>query len=202
MAIYLHHGDLPDTVRFTDSVAVDSETMGLHLHRDRLCLVQLSAGDGDAHLVRIIPGTEPNNLKALFTDPTVTKIFHFARFDVAKIKVDLGVDCAPVYCTKIVSKLCRTNTDRHGLKNLCFDLLGVSLSKEQQTSDWGADTFSAEQQQYAANDVLYLHDLKVKLDALLEREGRHHLAEACFDFLPTRCALDIAGWDEQDIFTH
>jgi ribonuclease D len=202
MAIYLHHGDLPDTVRFTDSVAVDSETMGLHLHRDRLCLVQLSAGNGDAHLVRIIPGTEPNNLKALFTDPTVTKIFHFARFDVAKIKVDLGVDCAPVYCTKIVSKLCRTNTDRHGLKNLCFDLLGVSLSKEQQTSDWGADTFSAEQQQYAANDVLYLHDLKVKLDALLEREGRHHLAEACFDFLPTRCALDIAGWDEQDIFTH
>lgn len=202
MAIFLHHGDLPATVRFAGSVAVDTETMGLNLNRDRLCLVQLSAGDGDAHLVKILPGVDAPNLKALIADPAVLKIFHFARFDVAMLKKNLGVDCAPVYCTKIASKLCRTNTDRHGLKDLCRDLLGVELSKEQQTSDWGAAEPSPEQQQYAANDVLHLHKLKEKLDALLAREGRAGLAAACHAFLATRAALDLAGWDDVDIFAH
>jgi len=202
MAIFLHHGDLPDTVTFSGSVAVDSETMGLHLHRDRLCLVQLSAGDGDAHLVRIIKGTDPKNLKAVLSDPSLTKIFHYARFDVAKVKADLGIACTPIFCTKIASKLCRTNTDRHGLKNLCMDLLGISLSKEQQTSDWGAESFSEDQQQYAANDVLHLHKLKEVLEGLLAREGRRHIADACFEFLATRAELDLAGWGDEDIFSH
>lgn len=202
MAIFLHHGDLPATVRFAGSVAVDTETMGLNLNRDRLCLVQLSAGDGDAHLVKILPGVDAPNLKAVIVDPAVLKIFHFARFDVAMLKKNLGVDCAPVYCTKIASKLCRTNTDRHGLKDLCRDLLGVELSKEQQTSDWGAPDPTPEQQQYAANDVLHLHKLKDKLDALLAREGRAELAAACHAFLATRAALDLAGWDDVDIFAH
>jgi ribonuclease D len=202
MAIFLHHGDLPATVRFTGSVAVDTETMGLNLQRDRLCLVQLSAGDGDAHLVKIAPGVDAPNLKALFADASVVKIFHYARFDVGMIKRNLGVDCAPVFCTKIASKLCRTNTDRHGLKDLCRDLLGVELSKEQQTSDWGAPAPSAAQQQYAANDVLYLHELKAKLEALLAREGRTELALATIAFLNTRAALDLAGWADEDIFTH
>jgi ribonuclease D len=202
MAIFLHQGDLPESVRFSGSVAVDTETMGLNLQRDRLCLAQLSGGDGDAHLVRIVPGVDAVNLKAVFADPKLLKIFHFARFDVAMIKRHLGVDCAPVYCTKIASKLCRTNTDRHGLKDICRDLLGIELSKEQQTSDWGAAEFSAEQQQYAANDVLHLHRLKEKLDALLLREGRADLAHACFGFLGTRAALDLAGWAENDIFAH
>ncbi len=202
MTIFLHHGDLPETVRFSGFVAVDTETMGLNPHRDRLCLAQLSAGDDDAHLVRIVAGVDPINLKAVFADAALTKIFHFARFDIAMIEKNLGVRCAPVYCTKIASKLCRTNTDRHGLKDICRDLLGVELSKEQQTSDWGAADFSAEQQQYAANDVLHLHRLKERLDALLAREGRAALAEACFDFLGTRAALDLAGWTENDIFAH
>ncbi len=202
MAIFLHHGDLPASVSFRGSVAVDTETMGLNLNRDRLCLVQLSAGDGDAHLVRILPGTPAPNLVALLADPALLKIFHFARFDVAMLKKNLGVDCAPVYCTKIASKLCRTNTDRHGLKDLCRDLLGVELSKEQQTSDWGAPEPSAEQQHYAAADVLHLHALKDKLDALLAREGRAELAAACHTFLATRAALDLAGWDDVDVFAH
>jgi len=176
--------------------------MGLKLHRDRLCLVQLSAGDGDAHLVRIAPGVETPNLKALFADANVVKIFHYARFDVGMIKRNLGVDCAPVFCTKIASKLCRTNTDRHGLKDLCRDLLGVEPSTEQQTSDWGAPEPSAAQQQYAANDVLYLHELKAKLEALLAREGRTELALATIAFLNTRAALDLAGWPDEDIFAH
>lgn len=202
MAIFLHHGDLPASVSFRGSVAVDTETMGLNLNRDRLCLVQLSAGDGDAHLVRILPGTPAPHLVALLADPALLKIFHFARFDVAMLKKNLGVDCAPVYCTKIASKLCRTNTDRHGLKDLCRDLLGVELSKEQQTSDWGAPEPSAEQQHYAAADVLHLHALKDKLDALLAREGRAELAAACHTFLATRAALDLAGWDDVDVFAH
>ncbi|MBN2751781.1 MAG: ribonuclease D, partial [Rhodospirillaceae bacterium] len=199
MTIFLHYGDLPETVRFTGSVAVDTETMGLNPHRDRLCLVQLSAGDGDAHLVKITGGTDPVHLKAVLADPALLKIFHFARFDVAMIAQNLGVDCAPVFCTKIASKLCRTNTDRHGLKDLCRDLLDVTLSKEQQTSDWGAPTPSPDQQQYAANDVLYLHRLKEKLDVLLDREGRRTLADSCFGFLGTRAALDLSGWPDEDI---
>ncbi|MGE4529500.1 MAG: ribonuclease D [Rhodospirillaceae bacterium] len=202
MAIFLHHGDLPEGVRFSGSIAVDTETMGLNLHRDRLCLVQISAGDGDAHLVKIAPGVDPVRLKAVLADPAILKIFHFARFDVAMIARHLGVSCAPVFCTKIASKLCRTNTDRHGLKDICRDLLGVELSKEQQTSDWGAPDPTEEQQKYAANDVLYLHQLKDKLSALLEREGRRALADACFGFLAARAALDLSGWADEDIFAH
>jgi ribonuclease D len=198
----LHHGDIPADLHFGESVAVDTETMGLSLVRDRLCVVQLSAGDGTAHLVKLGRDYDCPNLKRLLADPKVLKIFHFARFDVAMIKRSLGVDCAPIYCTKIASKLCRTNTDRHGLKDLCFNLLGVEISKEQQTSDWGADTLTDQQQAYAAQDVLYLHRLKGVLDGLLAREGRADLAAACFDFLPTRGALDLAGWDEVDIFAH
>jgi len=202
MTISLHHGDLPENVRFSGSIAVDTETMGLNLHRDRLCLVQISAGDGNAHLVKIAPGVDPVHLKAVLADPAILKIFHYARFDVAMIAQNLGVSCAPVFCTKIASKLCRTNTDRHGLKDLCRDLLGVVLDKEQQTSDWGAPNPTEAQQQYAANDVLYLHQLKDKLEALLEREGRRALADACFGFLSARAALDLSGWADEDIFAH
>ncbi len=203
MAIELHEGDLPDTVRFGAAVAVDTETMGLNPHRDRLCLVQLSGGNGDCHIVRLKKGQyDARNLKALMADPAVTKIFHFARFDVAAIKRFLGVVPTPLYCTKIASRLCRTFTDRHGLKDLCKDLLGVELSKEQQTSDWGAAELSQAQLKYAANDVLHLHALRAKLDELLAREGRRELAEACFKFLPTRAELDLAGWPEEDIFAH
>ncbi|WP_142849020.1 ribonuclease D [Telmatospirillum sp. J64-1] len=203
MSISYHRGDLPAGIDFGDMVAVDSETMGLNLHRDRLCVVQLSAGDGTAHVVHL-----PNrvydcpNLKALLANPAVTKLFHFGRFDIAILQRHLGVVCAPVFCTKIASKLVRTNTDRHGLKDLCRDLLGVELSKQQQTSDWGADSLTDEQLAYAASDVLYLHALKAKLDVLLDREGRRDLAQACFDFLPGRAALDLNGWEEQDIFAH
>lgn len=200
--IILHKGDLPADVHFFESVAVDTETMGLNLHRDRLCLVQLGDGRGNAHLVQIIPGRDCPNLKALLTDANILKIFHFARFDVAKIYHDLGVMTAPVYCTKIASKLCRTSTSSHGLKNLCADLLGVSLSKEQQTSDWGASDLSEEQCAYAANDVLYLHALKEKLDILLKREGRYELAHSCFDFLGARAQLDLLSFDAPDIFEH
>ncbi len=203
MAIELHEGDLPDTVKFGTAVAVDTETMGLNPHRDRLCLVQMSGGDGNCHIVRLKKGQyDARNLKALLADPAVTKIFHFARFDVAAIKRFLGVVPTPLYCTKIASRLSRTFTDRHGLKDLCKDLLNVELSKEQQTSDWGAAELSQAQLKYAANDVLYLHALRGKLDELLAREGRRELAEACFRFLPTRAELDLAGWPEEDVFAH
>ncbi|WP_262693506.1 ribonuclease D [Kordiimonas aquimaris] len=203
MAIYFHEGDLPDNLSFTGSVAVDSETMGLNPHRDRLCVVQLSAGDGDAHLVRFKKGAyDAPNLKALMTNPDVVKIFHFARFDVAVMKQYLGVQTAPIYCTKIASKLVRTYTDRHGLKDLCAELAGVTLDKQQQSSDWGADEISEAQMSYAASDVLYLHKLKNKLDMMLEREGRTMIAEAAFAFLATRADMDLAGFYEMDIFSH
>lgn len=203
MAIILHEGDLSTGVSFGDTVAIDTETMGLNPHRDRLCLVQLSAGDGDAHLVRFRKNAyDAPNLKALLTDQAVTKLFHFGRFDVAMLLRYLGVVGAPVYCTKIASKLVRTFTDRHSLRDLCKDLAGVEISKEQQTSDWGADHLSEQQMAYAASDVLHLHVIRGKLDEMLAREGRTELAQACFDFLPTRAALDLAGWANIDIFQH
>ena len=203
MAIQLHEGDLPAKIDLGDCVAVDTETMGLDARRDRLCLVQLSAGDGDCHIVRFSPGVfDAPNLSALLADPAVTKLFHFARFDLAMIRRHLGVVCAPVYCTKIASKMTRTYTDRHGLKDLCRDLLGVELSKQQQSSDWGAPELTREQLAYAASDVLHLHALREKLDIILNREGRTALAEACFGFLPTRGALDLLGWNAPDIFEH
>jgi len=201
--IHLHRGDLPDGLAFGNSVAVDSETMGLQTGRDRLCLLQLSAGDGVCHLVQFAKDDyNAPNLKRLLTDPQVTKIFHFARFDLAAIQHHLGVVCAPVYCTKIASKLARTYTDRHGLKDLCRELLGNELSKQQQSSDWGAETLTEEQLRYAASDVLYLHELRARLDGMLAREGRQDLADACFAFLPQRAALDLAGWNDVDIFAH
>ena len=200
--IHVHEGDLPASVSFGSSVAVDSETLGLKPHRDRLCVVQLSAGDGSAHLVQLSQtGYDAPNLKALMADPGVLKIFHYARFDVAVIKHYLGVDTQPIYCTKIASKLSRTYTDRHGLKDITSELLGIELSKQQQSSDWAAARLSQQQQAYAASDVLHLHKLKDRLDAMLEREGRTHLAQAAFDFLPTRASLDLAGF-EDDIFAH
>jgi ribonuclease D len=203
MAITFHEGDLPPDISFGDTVAIDTETMGLNPHRDRLCLVQLSAGDGDAHLVRFQKNSyDAPNLKALMTDPTVTKLFHYGRFDVAMMLRYLGVVSAPVYCTKIASKLVRTYTDRHSLRDLCRDLAGVEISKEQQSSDWGADHLSEQQMSYAASDVLHLHVIRKQLDEMLAREGRTELARACFDFLPTRAALDLAGWSEVDIFHH
>ena len=203
MAIYFHEGDLPKTVQLGDVIAVDTETMGLNPHRDRLCLVQLSAGDGNAHLVRFKKDQyNAPNLKKLLKDPEVLKIYHFARFDLAVLKRHLAIACRPVYCTRTASKLVRTYTDRHGLKDLCKELLGVDLSKQQQSSDWGAETLSQEQLVYAASDVLYLHALRARLDTLLLREGRKEVAEACFDFLPTRAELDLLGWAENDIFAH
>ncbi len=203
MAIHLHRGDLPADVKFTGSVAVDSETMGLNPHRDQLCVVQLSSGDGDAHLVVMDRATyDAPNLTALMADPDVLKIFHFARFDVAVMKKYLGVDTAPIYCTKIASKLVRTYTDRHGLKDLCRELVGVSLDKQQQSSDWGSGNLSVEQQKYAASDVLYLHAMMDRLDEMLAREGRTDLAQSCFNFLATRTELDLLGWSEVDIFSH
>ena len=201
---FLHEGDLPDGVLAgASSVAVDSETMGLVLGRDPLCVVQLSAGDGDAHVVRLSrPGYDAPNLKRLLTDPAVTKIFHFGRFDIAMFLLHLGVVTAPVYCTKIASKLARTYTDRHGLKDLVKEVLNVDISKTQQSSDWGAPQLTPEQVAYAASDVTSLHALRNKLDVMLEREGRDGLAKACFDFLPHRAALDVAGWPEVDIFAH
>ncbi|WP_316976109.1 ribonuclease D [Shumkonia mesophila] len=201
--IEVHRGDLPAGVDFGQVVAVDTETMGLNPHRDRLCVVQLSAGDGVCHLVHFPTASyDAPRLKALMADPAVTKIFHFARFDLAVMRRYLGVVCQPVYCTKIAAKLTRTFTDRHGLKDLCKDLLGIELSKEQQSSDWGAETLTAEQVKYAARDVLYLHELRTRLDRVLAREGRTELAQACFQFLPFRAALDLGGWDEPDIFRH
>lgn len=202
MSITLHHGDIPADLTFGDAVAVDTETMGLSLVRDRLCVVQLSSGDGTAHVVQLTRDYDCPNLKRLLADPAVLKIFHFARFDLAMIRRSLGVVCAPVWCTKIASKLARTNTDRHGLKDLSRDVIGVEISKEQQTSDWGAETLTEQQLAYAAQDVLHLHRLRAALQVLLAREGRSALAEQCFAFLPTRAALDLAGWDEVDIFAH
>lgn len=203
MDIKLHHNDLPDGLDLGNRVAVDTETMGLNTARDRLCLVQLSAGDETCHLVQFAVGAyDAPNLKGLLGDPAVTKLFHFARFDLATIQHYLGVTCRPVYCTKVASKLARTFTDRHSLRDLCRELLGVDLSKQQQSSDWGAASLSDEQLRYAASDVLYLHRLKVILDDMLEREGRRDLAQACFDFLPSRAALDLAGWGEADILAH
>jgi ribonuclease D len=206
--IHLHKHDLPADLRFGAAVAIDTETMGLDPRRDRLCLVQLSAGDGTAHCVQIIPpslggrGGDCPNLKRLLEDPAVLKIFHFARFDVAALYNALGVAVAPVVCTKIAAKLVRTFTDRHGLKDLCRELLGVELSKQQQSSDWGAPDLTPEQLTYAASDVLHLHALWARLEALLVREGRLELAQACFRFLPTRGRLDLLGYEDPDIFSH
>ena len=203
MAVHLHQFDLPDDVSFADQVAVDTETTGLDLNRDRLCVVQLSAGDGDAHLVHFPrPEYKAPNLCRLLANENVTKLFHFARFDVAMLGQAMNVICRPVYCTKIASKLVRTYTDRHGLKDLCRELLGVDLSKQQQSSDWGADELSSQQLDYAANDVLHLHHLHGVLQDMLAREGRDHLAQASFDYLPIRAELDLAGWSETDIFSH
>lgn len=200
--ITVFQGDLPDNINFGECVAIDTETMGLNLTRDRLCLVQIGDGQGNAYLVQIQKGIDCPHLKKLLTNEKILKIFHFARFDVAKILNDLNVIVTPVYCTKIASKLCRTSTSSHGLKSLCFDLLGVSLQKEQQTSDWGSSVLTQEQENYAANDVLYLHQLKEKLDKLLKREGRYELAIDCFSFLPVRAKLDLLSFNEPDIFEH
>ena len=203
MTIRLHRGDLPDLSRYGREVAVDTETMGLDPHRDRLCVIQLSAGDGSADVVQLPQGaTEAPNLVQLLADPAVTKIFHYARFDVAALKQRFGVVTGPVYCTKIASRLVRTYTDRHGLKDLVRELLNIDLSKQQQSSDWGAEKLSDAQLDYAASDVLYLHDLKRHLDRMLQREGRAPLAAACFEFLEHRIDLDLQGWDEVDIFAH
>jgi ribonuclease D len=203
MTVRLHRGDLPDLSRYGREVAIDTETMGLHPHRDRLCVIQLSPGDGSADVVQMPAevGHAPN-LEKLLTDPAVTKIFHYARFDVAVLKHRFGVVTGPIYCTKIASKLVRTYTDRHGLKDLCKELLNVDLSKQQQSSDWGAEKLSEAQLEYAASDVLYLHDIKRHLERMMSREGRTALAESCFRFLPTRIELDLLGWDETDIFAH
>ncbi len=201
--IKLHTGDLPAGLSFGSAVAVDTETLGLNPQRDRLCLVQLSAGDGVAHLVQIAAGqTQAPCLKALLEDAAVTKIFHFARFDIGMLDKYLGAVVAPIYCTKIVSKLVRTYTDRHGLKDLALELAQVELSKQQQSSDWGADVLSEQQLAYAASDVLYLHAIKAKLDAMLERSGRQAFAQAAFDFLPVRSKLDLAGFADDDLFAH
>jgi ribonuclease D len=200
---YVHQGDLPSGLDLGPMVAIDSETMGLRLGRDPLCVVQLSAGDGDAHVVQLgRPAYDSPNLKRLLTDPAVLKLFHFGRFDIAMFALHLGVTTSPVYCTKIASKLARTYTDRHGLKDVTRELLSIDISKAQQSSDWGAAKLSPEQIAYAASDVLNLHALKRRLDAMLEREGRMELAQACFDFLPWRAHLDLAGWEDVDVFSH
>lgn len=201
--IHLHIGDLPDDVRFDGSVAIDTETMGLNPHRDRLCLVQMSGGDGVCHLVQIPKAhVDAPNLTALLADLSIVKIFHFARFDIAALLNHFGVETTPVWCTKIASRLTRTMTDRHGLKDLCKDIVGIDISKQQQSSDWGAGSLTDDQLLYAATDVLYLHEIKAALEALLDREDRRDLAQACFDFLPARARLDLAGWPEFDIFSH
>lgn len=203
MTVKLYRGDLPADFNPGPSIAIDTETLGLKPGRDKLCLVQISTGDGNAVLVQIDRDTfAAPNLKALLANPAVTKIFHFARFDVAVLKHYLGVDTYPLYCTKIASKLVRTYTDRHGLKDLIKELLGVELNKQQQSSDWGAHVLSEAQKQYAALDVVYLHEVKARLDQMLEREGRSAIAKSCFDFIPTRAALDLGGWAEEDVFAH
>lgn len=199
----LYQGDLPDGLDLGPVVAIDCETMGLNPHRDRLCVIQMSGGDGNAHLVQVAKGqTSAPNLTAMLENPDVLKLFHFGRFDIAAMQNAFGAVTAPVYCTKIASKLIRTYTDRHGLKFLLQELLSVDISKQQQSSDWGAPELSDAQLEYAASDVLYLHRLRAELDKRLEREGRMELAQKCFDFLPTRAGLDLAGWPEQDIFAH
>ena len=203
MTIRLHRGDLPDLSRYTDSVAIDTETMGLNPHRDRLCVVQMSNGDGTADVIQIPKDhSDAPNLKALLTNPKVIKIFHFARFDLAALYNAFGVMPQPVYCTKIASRLSRTYTDRHGLKDLVREVLNIDLSKQQQSSDWGSASLSEAQLAYAASDVLHLHGLRERLDTMLAREGRTGLAQACFDFLPTRARLDLGGWEAEDIFAH
>lgn len=203
MTIRLHRGDLPSLAAYKGAVAIDTETMGLDPRRDRLCVVQLSPGDGSADVVQIAAGQKKApNIEKLLADPSIVKIFHYARFDIAVMANAFGVMAGPVYCTKIASRLARTYTDKHGLKDLTREVLGVDLSKQQQSSDWGADTLSEAQVAYAASDVLHLHALREKLDAMLAREGRTELAAACFGFLPHRARLDLAGWAEQDIFSH
>ena len=203
MTIRLHRGDLPDLSRYTDSVAIDTETMGLNPHRDRLCVVQMSNGDGTADVIQIPKDrSDAPNLKALLANPKIIKIFHFARFDLAALTNAFGVMPQPVYCTKIASRLTRTYTDRHGLKDLVREVLNIDLSKQQQSSDWGSSSLSEAQLAYAASDVLHLHALRDRLDAMLAREGRNELAQACFDFLPTRAKLDLGGWEAEDIFAH
>jgi ribonuclease D len=203
MTIRLHRGDLPDLSRYKDSVAIDTETMGLNPHRDRLCVVQMSNGDGSADVVQVpMASADAPNLKALLANPNILKIFHFARFDLAALYNAYGVMPTPVYCTKIASRLTRTYTDRHGLKDLVREVLNIELSKQQQSSDWGAPALSEAQLAYAASDVLHLHALREKLDAMLAREGRTDLAKACFEFLPTRARLDLGGWEAEDIFAH
>jgi ribonuclease D len=207
MTVRLHRGDLPDLTRYTDAVAIDTETMGLHPHRDRLCVVQMSSGDSSADVVQIPRDhgkapTDAPNLKALLANPKITKIFHFARFDLAALYNAFGVMPEPVYCTKIASRLSRTYTDRHGLKDLVREVLNIDLSKQQQSSDWGAQMLSEAQLAYAASDVLHLHALRERLDVMLAREGRLGLAQACFAFLPTRASLDLQGWEAEDIFAH
>jgi len=203
MAISYHIDDLPADIDVGQAIAVDTETLGLNPARDRLCVVQLSAGDGDCHVVHFPERRyEAPHLTRLLNDPKVLKIFHFARFDLAMLKRYLDVDCQPVYCTKIASKIARTYTDRHGLKDLCQELLGIDLSKQMQSSDWGASSLSEAQRAYASHDVLHLHALREKLDQMLEREGRDHLLKPCFDFLPHRAELDLAGWSTTDIFAH
>lgn len=203
MSNFLYHGDLPDNLDLGPVVAIDCETMGLNPHRDRLCLVQMSSGDGNAHLVQVALGQDAApNLCRMLEDPKVLKLFHFGRFDIAALYHAFGALTAPVYCTKIASKLTRTYTDRHGLKNLLQELLSVDISKQQQSSDWGADELSDAQMDYAASDVLYLHQLRDALNIRLAREGRTEIAQRCFDFLPTRAQLDLAGWPEIDIFAH
>ena len=200
--ITLHKGDLPADMDFGPVVAIDCEAMGLNLHRDHLTLVQLSSGEGTAHLVQLGRDYDCPNLKALLTDPKVIKIFHYGRYDIAMMLRWMGITCAPVWCTKIASKLARTYTDRHGLKDVAREVAGVELSKAQQSSDWGTGELSDAQMQYAASDVLHLHQIKAGLEAMLIREGRLEMAQACFDFLPMRARLDLAGWDDQDIFSH
>lgn len=203
MSIYFYQDDLPQDLNFGQSVAIDTETMGLNLHRDRLCLVQLSGGDGDAHLVQIRPSADPApRLQQLLADPDVEKLFHFARFDLAVLMRDIGPIAGPVFCTKIASKLTRTYTDRHGLADLCRELLGTEISKQQQSSDWGADELTEAQKQYAAGDVLYLHKLQAKLKDMLTRLERNDEASACFRFLTARASLDLMGFEQTDIFHH
>ena len=204
MSFILHDSDIPDNISVSDSIAIDTETMGLNPSRDRLCVLQLSTGDGKAHLIRFGQeiGYEAPNLKSILRDNSVLKIFHYARFDLAMIKTYLNIDCRPIFCTKIASKIARTYTDRHGLKDLCREMIGIEISKQQQSSDWGKTELSKEQLSYAANDVLYLHELKDKLESMLRRENRLKLAKECFDFLPARVELDIKGWADHDILSH
>ena len=201
--IKLYKNDLPKNINFNESIAVDSETMGLNINNDRLCLIQISDGNGDSYIVQFLKNCyDAPNLKKILDDESILKIFHYARFDVAIIKKNLGIMCKPIYCTKIASKLARTFTDRHGLKDLCKDLLKIDLNKQSQTSDWGNENLTENQLEYAANDVLYLHEIKNKLDKIIEREGKQHLAKACFKFLETRAEFDLLGWQDKDIFEH